>query len=187
MDAFIEDFIVLLPGLAVLGLLIIASAFFSGCETALFFLSRDELRSLQLGNARERRVAELLRDPDRLLTAVLFWNLLTNLTYFAVSVVLARQAMARNQGTLAGVVGIGSLLTIILIGEVLPKSTRWCSIGGSRFRPAGHSPSRSGCSTRCCPCLGLWHASCVAPSGPTCVASLTWTSTIWNGLSRPRT
>ncbi len=122
MDEYLDDAIVLLPGVLILAGLIVASAFFSGSETALFYLSRDELRSLQLGKPRKRRVAELLRDPDRLLTAVLFWNLITNLTYFAVSVVMARQMMARNERALAGLVSLGSLFAIILLGEVVPKS-----------------------------------------------------------------
>lgn len=113
---------VLLPGLLTLATLILASGFFSGSETALFYLSRDELRILQTGRPRERIVAELLRNPDRLLTAVLFWNLLINLTYFAVSVVLARSLVDASEPALAGVVSLGSLAAIILLGEVLPKS-----------------------------------------------------------------
>lgn len=111
-----------LPGLLALACLAGASGFFSGSETALFYLSRDELRSLQVGRPRERVVAELLRDPDRLLTAVLFWNLMVNVTYFAVSVVVARH-VAEWQGTAAGgMVSAATLVGIIVFGEVLPKS-----------------------------------------------------------------
>lgn len=112
----------LVPGFAVLSVLILASGFFSGSETALFFLSRDELRAMQAGRSRERIVATLLRNPDRLLTAVLFWNLLVNLTYFAISVVLARQLMHEGYAAGAGLVSVGSLVVIIVFGEVLPKS-----------------------------------------------------------------
>ena len=112
----------LLPGLLTLAALILASGFFSGSETALFYLSRDELRSLHAGRPRERMAAELLRDPDRLLSAVLFWNLVINLSFFAVSVVLAKQLIDRGESALAGVVGIGSLAAIIILGEVVPKS-----------------------------------------------------------------
>lgn len=114
--------IVLLPGLVILAMLICASAFFSGSETALFYLSRDELRTLQTGRSRERLVATLLRDPDRLLTAVLFWNLIINLSYFAVSVVLTRRLMADGRTALAGLWSAATVVTLIIGGEVLPKS-----------------------------------------------------------------
>lgn len=111
-----------LPGLLALVGLAAASGFFSGSETALFYLSRDELRILQVGKPRERAVAELLRDPDRLLTTVLFWNLVINVTYFAVSVVVARHVAERQGGAAAGTVSAVTLAGIIVFGEVLPKS-----------------------------------------------------------------
>ena len=102
--------------------LIAASGFFSASETALFYLSHDELRSMRSGRTAERAVASLLSDPDRLLTAVLFWNLVTNLTYFAVSIVVAHKLHAEGYSAVAGVASLLSLALIILCGEVLPKS-----------------------------------------------------------------
>jgi Mg2+/Co2+ transporter CorB len=122
MHGVLEALTFVLPGLAALCGLILASAFFSGSETALFYLSRDELRMLQVGKPRERVIADLLRDPDRLLTAVLFWNLLTNLTYFASSVVIARQLAERHGAALAGAFSAVAVAAIILFGEVFPKS-----------------------------------------------------------------
>ncbi len=122
MNGILEALTIILPGVTVLLGLTLASGFFSGSETALFYLSRDELRTLQVGKPREQLVASLLRDPDRLLTAVLFWNLLINLTYFAISVVLARQLAREGHATLAGVMSICSLASIIAFGEVVPKS-----------------------------------------------------------------
>ncbi len=122
MNVILEALTLILPGVMVLLGLTLASGFFSGSETALFYLSRDELRLLQVGKPRERVVAQLLRDPDRLLTAVLFWNLLINLTYFAISVVLARQLASEGHATLAGVMSVASLASIIAFGEVVPKS-----------------------------------------------------------------
>ncbi len=112
-----------LPGmLAMLGL-IFASAFFSGSETALFYLSHNEVRGFRSGPQRQRMVAALLSNPDRLLTAVLFWNLVINLSYFATSVVITHRLTAENQTMAAGFFGLASLGLIILLGEVLPKST----------------------------------------------------------------
>lgn len=102
--------------------LTLASGFFSSSETALFYLSRDELRGFRVGKPRQRRVAGLLRDPDRLLTAILFWNLVINLAYFAISVVVTRHLAAAGYQKSAGVFGVGGLVMIILLGEVLPKS-----------------------------------------------------------------
>lgn len=122
MNGILEALTLVLPSVLVLLGLTLASGFFSGSETALFYLTRDELRTLQLGKPRERLVAQLLRDPDRLLTAVLFWNLLINLTYFALSVVLARQLSNEGHTTLAGVMSVVSVASIIAFGEVVPKS-----------------------------------------------------------------
>ena len=111
-----------LPGvLAMIGL-IVASGFFSGSETALFYLSHDDLRTMRLGSMRERVAATLMRQPDRLLTAILFWNLVINLAYFATSVVVARRLIDAGYRASAGVFGIGGLCVIIVFGEVVPKT-----------------------------------------------------------------
>jgi CBS domain containing-hemolysin-like protein len=112
---------ILLPGLVMLVLMSL-SAFFSASETSMFYLSPDELRAMRVGDGRERAVAGLLTNPDRLLTAVLFCNLTVNMTYFAVSVV-ATSRVARAAGpAAAGTFGVVALALIILFGEVLPKS-----------------------------------------------------------------
>jgi len=98
------------------------SSFFSASETALFYLSHEDLRKFRVGNSRQRLVAQLLSKPDRLLTAILFWNLVINLSYFAVSVVLTQKIIHQQYTALAGVAGIISVLGIIVFGEVIPKS-----------------------------------------------------------------
>lgn len=110
-----------LPAILAMAGLILASGFFSSSETALFYLSRDDLIAFRVGRRRQRMVADLLADPDRLLTAVLFWNLLINLTYFAISVVLARH-VGRDSTAIEAMIPLASLVGIILFGEVVPKS-----------------------------------------------------------------
>jgi len=113
------------PAILAMAGLVLASGFFSSSETALFYLSRDDLRAFRVGPRRQRLVAGLLANPDRLLTAVLFWNLLINLSYFALSITLTREVSQQNpQGRAGAVTAIPllSLLGIILFGEVLPKS-----------------------------------------------------------------
>ncbi|MEZ6064850.1 MAG: CNNM domain-containing protein [Planctomycetaceae bacterium] len=111
-----------LPGVLTMGTLGLGSSFFSGSETALFFLSRDELRAMQVGAARQRAVARLMERPDRLLTAILFWNLLINLMFFAVSVVVGHRLVSGGHTTAAGLLSVLTLVGIIVFGEVLPKS-----------------------------------------------------------------
>lgn len=122
MIALIDTIAIWFPGALALLALICASGFFSGSETAIFYLSRAELRQFSKGKASEQVVASLAADADRLLTAVLFWNLLINLSYFAVAGVIAKQLADQGQTAAAGFFSVGSLLAIILFGEVLPKS-----------------------------------------------------------------
>lgn len=98
------------------------SAFFSASETAFFFLSRDEIRRFGAGNRRQRTVANLMKDPDRLLTAVLFWNLLINLGYFSVGIVLMQSLTAAGFTLVASAMAVLSLLGMIVLGEVTPKT-----------------------------------------------------------------
>ncbi|MBC8291037.1 MAG: DUF21 domain-containing protein, partial [Planctomycetes bacterium] len=104
--------------------LLFGSGFFSSSETALFFLSSEELAEFQRsGRSSELRVVALLRDPDRLLTAVLFWNLVINLAYFSCGVVITERLIEMKSAGLAGAFSIVSLSTMILCGEVVPKSS----------------------------------------------------------------
>ncbi len=112
----------LLPWLVPLALLLAASAFFSGSEAALFYLSPRDLRYLQHGNAAQRTAARLMEAPQRLLAAVLFWNLMINVAYFAVTSVAG--LYLQRQGNLAAAtwLSLGAVLAIIALGEMLPKS-----------------------------------------------------------------
>ena len=89
MNALLEQAGVWLPGTVAMLALTAASAFFSGCETAMFSLTREDLRRMGTGRPRERLAAALMRTPDRFLSAVLFWNLLVNLSFFTVSLITA--------------------------------------------------------------------------------------------------
>ena len=94
----------LLPWLVAMGLLILLSGFCSSSEAALFLLSPQDQRSLREGSRAEQRVAKLLADPDRLLTAVLFCNLVVNVAYFAIASISAmrlQQGGRRARETLA--------------------------------------------------------------------------------------
>ena len=106
-------------------LLMIASGFFSGSEAAYFSLSMAQRGSLAKSKLAADRVAvALLSDSERLLMGVLFWNLIINLSYFAlvshVTILLGQQRP--DSGPLLASIAFGALLAIILFGEFLPKS-----------------------------------------------------------------
>jgi CBS domain containing-hemolysin-like protein len=114
----------LLPWLIPLVVLIAFSAFFSASEAALFYLTWKERKRLATGNRAQRAAATLLENPDRLLSAVLFWNLVINMTYFAIAakVGLLLGDEVPNSSSTAFIFGILSLLAIIFCSEMLPKS-----------------------------------------------------------------
>ena len=123
--------IVLLP------LLLVASGFFSGGETALFRLSRHQ--QLQLSRSpgiAAAAIARLLHDRNAFLVTVLLGNMFINVLYFVISSVLVLGLEERNllNATAGGILNIGALLLLILFGEVLPKliAARY-SLGWSKF------------------------------------------------------
>ena len=78
---------------------------------------------LARGNASQRMAAHLMERPNHLLSAVLFWNLMVNMVYFSISarvgMEIQQQSSTPNLGLLFS---IASVLVIILLSEMLPKS-----------------------------------------------------------------
>lgn len=112
------------PWLLAMLALTAASAFFSGTEAALFSLRVSDRKAFQQGSTAQRRAVELLVDPDRLLAAILFWNLLVNSLYFAMtSIVGLHLEKAYEDGTSATLIFSSvSVLWLIFFGEMLAKS-----------------------------------------------------------------
>lgn len=119
-----NDFWELMPWLIAMAILICCSAFFSASEAALFYLRPADRRAMRAGSAPERLAARLLRDPDRLLSAVLFWNLVINITYFAISSICAIRIEQKNAMSGSWAIGFAlvSLLAIIFFSEMMPKT-----------------------------------------------------------------
>lgn len=107
-----------------MGVLVVLSALFSGSEAALFSLNHRGRKSLARGGAGARVAAELLRQPEQLLSAILFWNLLINMTYFAIAAIVGSRLEFNEQAgpSVALAFTAVSLLTIIFFSEMLPKS-----------------------------------------------------------------
>lgn len=112
------------PSMAAMGILVGCSAVFSASEAALFFLRPGDRRAMKRGSTADRAADRLLDDPDRLLSAILFWNLLVNTAYFTLaSICSLRMERSESLGnTWAIAFGIGSLLVLVFFGELLPKS-----------------------------------------------------------------
>ena len=105
------------------------SAFFSAAETALFSLSENDRMTIRRSNPRTARAVEsLLAQPRLLLITVLLGNMTVNTLYFVISSVLMLEL---NVGVVAALgLAIGTLLVMVLLGEMLPKTMA----GSSRLR-----------------------------------------------------
>lgn len=121
MNHLVEAFIVVIPAAVMMLVCGGLSAIFSSSETSFFSLTRDELKLFQRGTASQQLVAQLMKYPDRILTAVLFWNLMVNVTYFAVSVIMVRQLVVQGYPFAAAIASIAGLFGMILFAEVVPK------------------------------------------------------------------
>jgi putative hemolysin len=110
------------PWLLVMTALVAAMALLAASEAALFYLRRPQRRVMAGGTPRERTAAALLADPERLLTAILFWNLLVNLAYFTLAAVIGLRLQQRGGATAAAGFAMAILLAAVVFGEMLPKS-----------------------------------------------------------------
>ncbi|WP_237607526.1 CNNM domain-containing protein [Roseimaritima sediminicola] len=115
---------VVLPWLLPMATLIVLSAFFSSSEAALFSLRARDLRTLARRGAAGRAAGRLLEQPERLLSAILFWNLMINMLYFGIASIVGGRLEQAEQGGSAAAIGftVASLLAIIFCSEMLPKS-----------------------------------------------------------------
>ena len=109
-----------LPWLIAMVVLIGCSGFFSASEAALFYLRREDRRALAAGSPAQRVAERLLHDPERLLSAVLFWNLVTNITYFSIAAIVGIRLEGRPY--VGAMFAAAALLTIVFCSEMVPKS-----------------------------------------------------------------
>ena len=110
------------PLLVTMAALAAASAFFSACEAAFFSLRAADREAMAHGDLGERLAVALLRDSQRLLTAILFWNLIVNFAYFTLASIVTLRWQASGRAEWAGVFATASVFALILFSEMLPKS-----------------------------------------------------------------
>lgn len=110
--------------LLALPLLLVASGFFSGSETALFSLSEHQRYQFKRsGTLAGSIIAQLVAEPRGLLITLMLGNMVVNVLYFVITTLLmihleASQGLGAVAMTL---IGIGVLVGLILCGEVMPK------------------------------------------------------------------
>jgi len=106
--------------------LLACSAFFSGSETALFNLTRRQIKQLSVSAHRVHKLtARLLRKPGHLLNCLLLGNITINVLYYATSSVLVLRA-GRTWGLgVATAVAVATFIALVLFGEILPKSVTY--------------------------------------------------------------
>ncbi len=114
----------LLPWLAGMLVLVMLSGFFSCSEAALFYLKPSQRQKLVVGNRSQRIAARLMQNPEQLLSGILFYNLAVNVLYFSISSICSLHIERTEQagGFAAVVFGAISLLVLIFLGEMLPKT-----------------------------------------------------------------
>ncbi len=115
-------------------ILLMCSGLVSGSETALFALNRQALLGLIRTQKRFERLAYLLmKQPRLVLMTVLITNTAINVAIFAISFVAAQSA-ASGGPLWTAAAGMGTLLLVTLIGEIIPKALAYSS--AARFAPA---------------------------------------------------
>jgi putative hemolysin len=115
------DWFATLPIFAAIAVLMTLSGFFSASEAALFYLRDRELRQLARGGPRQLAVVKLLETPERVLSAILFCNLLVNMATFALTSMISLRLEDSGQTFTAVAFAVGSLFSIIFFSEMLPK------------------------------------------------------------------
>ena len=106
------------------------SAFFSSSETAIFSLSEAQIEEVvATGDARAAVLADLRRDPHRLLVTILVGNNVVNVTI--ASLVTAAVGAVLSTGWAVVAATVAASVLILVFGEIVPKAyglgnaTRW--------------------------------------------------------------
>jgi CBS domain containing-hemolysin-like protein len=114
------------PGLTIAGgfailCLIVASAFFSSSELAIFSLARHRVDALAAGGTPGGRALAALRsDPHRLLVTVLVGNNVANIAAASIATALLVQVLPPGEAVTGATIFTSGF--VLVIGEIAPKS-----------------------------------------------------------------
>ncbi|MCE0558599.1 MULTISPECIES: CNNM domain-containing protein [unclassified Motilimonas] len=105
---------------AILGLLILMSAYFSSSETGMMAINRYRLRHLVKQNNKSAiRVEKLLQRPDKLIGLILIGNNLVNILASAIATIIGQRLF----GDAGIAIATGALtLALLIFAEVTPKT-----------------------------------------------------------------
>src|SRR6185436_7422577 len=99
--------------------LLLASALLSAAETAVLSLQPAERRRVA---GQSRAAAALLRKPTALLVTLLLASLLANVAYFTAGARHGLALQAAGRPLAAALFGVGSVLALVFLGEIVPKT-----------------------------------------------------------------
>lgn len=114
MTAVTVVYIVILGGTA------LASGFFSGSETALIGIGRERVHQMTTHGKRGERVAQLVADPDRLLSTILVANNLVNILGASVATTLFIDLVGEQWGPWVATIVVTAV--VLIVGEITPKT-----------------------------------------------------------------
>ena len=110
----------------ILGILILASAYFSGSETGMMSLNRYRLRHLEKEKHKgAKRVSKLLERPDRLIGLILIGNNLVNIAASSIATIIALRLavdIGISKDLALGIATIVLTLLVLIFAEVTPKT-----------------------------------------------------------------
>lgn len=108
---------------ALLGLLLLCSAFFSSSETGMLSLNRYRLKHLaNEGNRGARQARQLLDSPDRLISAILIGNNLVNIAAASLATIIAIRMLPNSPDLALAISTLLLTLVVLIFAEVTPKT-----------------------------------------------------------------
>lgn len=108
-------------GLTLCVVFLLFSAFFSSSEAAFLSLRKARLAHLvSTGVPGARRVAGMIRQPERFLSTVLLGNNLVNVAFTALLTVIIVSSLGQGRGVAVATV-VGTVV-LLLLGETIPKT-----------------------------------------------------------------
>ena len=106
-------------GVAAIAALVVASAFFSSSETAVFTLPEGWSAGVE-GDGRTPVLQDLRDDPHRLLVTILVGNNVVNVAISSIATVLALEYLSAGGAVTAATV-LASFV-VLVFGEIVPKA-----------------------------------------------------------------
>ena len=110
--------------LILIGVFLVFSAFFSSSEAAFLSLQRTRIAYLvSTGIPGAKRVADMIGQPERLLSTILLGNNLMNVAFTSVVTVSAIEFVGEgNRGQGVAIAPVVSTVALLLVGEIVPKT-----------------------------------------------------------------